>query len=111
MALLDKNSLTSNVAAPLPADPQTMTLGYSPTMPSLIPTDPDFGRQWHLNNPAGYDLNVTAIWDDYTGAGVTVGTIDTGVDYLHADLAPNYATDLDVDVRNSDSDSFASGFE
>ena len=40
----------------------------------FIPTDSLFVNQWHLNNTgqsggtAGVDINVTGVWDDYTGA-------------------------------------------
>lgn len=38
------------------------------------------------------DLNNT----DYTGKGVTVGVVDTGIDYNHADLKENYTGGYDV---------------
>ena len=78
--------------------------------PTLIPGDSGFGSQWHLNNLIfpGIDLNVTGVWDEYTGIGVLVGIVDTGIDYNHPDLAANYRTDLDYDARDLDFDSFAS---
>ncbi|MDP6643352.1 MAG: S8 family serine peptidase, partial [Rhodospirillales bacterium] len=78
--------------------------------PALIPGDPGFGNQWHLRNTsyAGVDLNVTDVWDQYTGQGVVVGIVDTGIDYYHSDLAPNYRTDLDYDSADGDNDSYAS---
>ena len=111
MALHSKYSVNPSIAGSVTPGPQTMSLGPLQADPLLIPDDAQFYRQWHLNNPSGYDLNVTAVWDDYTGAGVTVGTIDTGVDYLHADLAPNYQLELDRDLRDGDSDAFASAGE
>ena len=79
-------------------------------LPSVIPSDPGFTNQWHLNNTAypGIDLNVTGVWDEYTGSGVVVGVVDDGIDYTHPDLAGNYRFDLDYDARDEDSDSFAS---
>ena len=76
----------------------------------FIPGDSYFTQQWHLANSVNprADLNVTEVWDEYRGAGVVVAVIDTGIDYLHSDLAPNYRTDLDYDARDGDSDSFAS---
>jgi subtilisin-like proprotein convertase family protein len=66
-------------------------------MPEYIPDDPLFAQQWHLRNtgqtgfgPGNLDLNVTRVWPDYTGAGVTIVVYDNGVDYNHEDLNDNY---------------------
>jgi subtilisin-like proprotein convertase family protein/Ca2+-binding RTX toxin-like protein len=79
-------------------------------IPAVIPDDPGFANQWQLlnaDNP-GIDLNVTGVWDDYTGEGVVVGLVDDGIDYNHPDLAANYRHDLDWDARDLDGDSLAS---
>src|SRR3712207_7949527 len=66
------------------------------TVPVLMPADSLFAGQWHLKNSgqtggtAGIDLNVTGLWDDYSGAGVAVGVYDDGIDYAHADLDGSY---------------------
>ena len=71
---------------------------------ALVPADDLFPNQWHLQNTgqsggvAGVDLNVTSVWDDYTGAGVTVGIWDDGVEYNHHDLDDNYDTGLHIVV-------------
>ncbi|GIO24727.1 S8 family serine peptidase [Oceanobacillus sp. J11TS1] len=44
------------------------------------------------SQPEPYDLNTTS----YTGKGVKVGVIDTGVDYNHPDLQKNYQSGYDV---------------
>jgi subtilisin family serine protease len=64
-------------------------------MPTYIPNDPLFGDQWHLRNTGqggtpGVDINVTSVWPDYTGVGVTVAVYDDGVQYTHPDLNDNY---------------------
>ena len=76
--------------------------------PALIPGDSMFASQWHLKNATGIDINVTTVWNDYTGQGVLVGVIDDGIDYNHADLAPNYNFDADYDARGRDYDAYPS---
>ena len=74
---------------------------FTPNDP-YFPNDPaNAGYQWHLRNTgarggvAGVDLNVTAAWDNFRGAGVRIGMLDDGLDLLHPDLSPN------VDLVNS----------
>ncbi|MEM9197431.1 MAG: S8 family serine peptidase [Pseudomonadota bacterium] len=70
----------------------------------FVPSDTLYGEQWHLNNTGqsggtpGIDINVEEVWDDYSGAGVTVGIWDDGVEYTHADLNDNYDTSLHITV-------------
>ena len=52
---------------------------------AALPTDPFFTLQWYLNS-----INVVDVWQDYTGAGVSVTVFDSGVDRLHPDLMNNY---------------------
>jgi serine protease len=53
----------------------------------LTPNDARFNEQWHyFETTAG--VNAPLAWDIVTGAGVTVGVIDTGY-RPHADLAAN----------------------
>lgn len=79
----------------IPVDPYAFNTRY-------LPSDPLFGDQWNLNNSGqngatpGVDINVERAWDDYTGAGVTVGVWDDGVEYDHSDLDDNYDTGLHV---------------
>ena len=64
--------------------------------PFYVPTDGMVSSQWHLENTgqtggtAGIDINVSAVWDDYTGAGVSVAVYDDGVDFTHSELDDNY---------------------
>jgi subtilisin family serine protease len=78
------------------------------TSPYYVPSDSGFASQWHLKNKtyAGMDLNVTAVWDEYKGAGIKVGVIDEGFDYKHTDLSKNYSTSLDYDFAGNDSDAY-----
>ena len=51
--------------------------------PAAVPSDPLFGSQWSLLNTGqtggtpGIDINVVDVWDDYSGAGVVIGVVDT----------------------------------
>lgn len=79
-----------------------------------VPTDPYLGQQWHLVNSGqqvgnpdfqaiygvpGEDINVAPVWNmGYTGAGVTVAVIDSGVQLNHPDLAANINLELALDA-------------
>lgn len=72
---------------------------------TYIPSDPLFSQQWHLLNPgntpnsvAGHDINVVSVWPDYTGRGVLVSFLDSGMDETHPDLVPNYRPELAWDM-------------
>lgn len=64
-------------------------------------SDPSFGSQWHFVNPAS-NINITSVWDDYTGAGVKVGIVDDGVQYTHAELSRNFSQALSYDSIDGD---------
>ena len=59
--------------------------------------------QWHLNG-SGWNINVESVWEDYTGEGVTVGIVDSGVQYSHHELAANYDASIDYDFLANNSD-------
>ncbi len=87
--------------------PPGVEIGFGLVTPS---DDPLYGFQWHLENTGqtggtpGVDINVLPVWPDYTGAGVVVGIIDSGVQYTHPDLAANYDTTIDQDFLGGDFD-------
>ena len=82
-----------------------------------LPSDPLFGDQWHLNNTgqtgglAGIDMNAQDVWDDYTGEGVLIGVVDSGLEYTHPDLVGGINTAADYDALGGDFDPFPGGGE
>ncbi len=52
--------------------------------------DPLYACQWHLDNPADYDINIEDVWaEGITGDGINIAVVDNGMDYTHEDLAEN----------------------
>src|SRR5262249_25606691 len=63
---------------------------------ALTPNDTNFGSQYDMKNTgqsggtSGADISATKAWDITTGSTkVSVGVIDTGIDYTHPDLYLN----------------------
>lgn len=108
------DGLTLQEAADLVADMDDFEFLH-PDVPEqfdtfAVPNDPLFGDQWHLINTGqgggvtGLDANVESVWDNFTGAGVTIGIVDDGFQHSHPDLAPNARTDIDFDWNGNDND-------
>jgi subtilisin-like proprotein convertase family protein len=58
-----------------------------------LPNDATFNLQWHLLNTSLpiADVNAEGAWAlGYTGAGVTIGILEGGIQSNHPDLAANY---------------------
>jgi len=47
----------------------------------MVPNDPLYAYQWHLDNPVSGGIHAEEAWNISTGSGVTVAIIDTGVAY------------------------------
>ena len=103
---------------------------YIRTIPALdsnasvaVPGDAYFNEEWGLNNTGqsfycvpwfssslcfysgtpDADIDAPEAWAISTGtSNVTVAVIDTGVDYTHPDLAPNYAGGYDYVFNDAD---------
>lgn len=52
----------------------------------LTPDDPRYSEQWHWQDIG----DIERVWADYTGAGVSVGIYDDGLQYTHPELDDNY---------------------
>lgn len=62
----------------------------------VVPTDPFYARQWHLNNTGQLggvvdaDIDALEAWSVTTGEGVLFGMFDDACDVDHEDLRDNY---------------------
>ena len=60
----------------------------------MLPNDPGYYLQWHLDNPEYGGINMEYAWNLSTGANVIVAVLDTGVAYENYDkyiIAPDLA--------------------
>lgn len=99
LVVLKSNSLTTaQLIAQLRQDPSVDVAepDYFVYANSTTPNDTRFGELWGMNNTGqtggtpDADIDAPEAWDRLTGNGsVIVGSIDTGVDYLHPDLVAN----------------------
>ncbi len=65
--------------------------GYFAASPS-IPNDPNYSKQWHLEEIGVFDL-----WQQTQGEGITIALLDSGVDPNHPDLKNNILFDQGYD--------------
>lgn len=69
-----------------------------------VPSDPGVPQQWHLLNTTNplADINAEPAWNaGLSGAGVTVGVLESGWDITHEDLAANYVADASQPAAGS----------
>lgn len=72
---------------------------------STKPNDPKYGAQWALKA-----LNAEKAWEKASGKGILVGVIDTGIDFLHPDLAGQLWINNKEDINgNGKFDAWSSG--
>lgn len=78
---------------------------------AVTPNDPEFSKLWGLHNTgqtagtANADINATEAWDVNQNSNLTVGIIDTGVDFTHPDLVANMWTNpYEIPANSIDDD-------
>ncbi|MBI2410497.1 MAG: S8 family serine peptidase [Candidatus Kerfeldbacteria bacterium] len=77
---------------------------------TVLPDDPNFSDQWHLQEAAAGGINAAEAWDTQTGSrNVVVAIIDTGVDTDHPDIADNLWVN-DGEIPDNDIDDDGNGY-
>ena len=77
------------------------TKRFTPNDPLFAWNSVNAGYQWHFNNTGqngsiiGHDVNITSVWDNYLGSGITIGIVDDGLELTHPDLLNNVNTAID----------------
>ena len=111
-ALLIKVSANQTIASTIEkamADPSVKYAepNYILRASDLVPNDPSFSAlQWNMPK-----ISMPKAWGYTQGAeNVLVCVIDTGIDYLHSDLAPNMASGSSLSVNGLPSVSLTKGF-
>jgi uncharacterized delta-60 repeat protein len=81
-----------------------------------VPNDPEFSKQWSLNNTGqtggtnDADIDAPEAWNTTAGsANVIVGVIDTGIDITHPDLSANVWTNP-LEIPGDGIDNDANGY-
>ncbi|MCB1517484.1 MAG: S8 family serine peptidase [Hyphomicrobiaceae bacterium] len=57
---------------------------------------------WSLQVGGMGSARFQSAWDYATGAGITIGLVDEGVNYTHLDLVDSYNSDIDYDPQDPD---------
>lgn len=99
--VLRKHHLVPIVIANL-SKPAALSVATNPYVVDIVPDKK--GRmvadtvQWNVKNVAA-DI----VWPfGYKGDGIKVGVVDTGIDYRHPDISPNYVGGIDIADNDSD---------
>jgi subtilisin family serine protease len=84
--------------------------------PYTIPNDPDFDKQWYLENTGqtggkiDADIDAPQAWNKIFGSkDIVIAIVDSGIDYTHPDLAYNIWINED-EIQGNDIDDDNNGF-
>jgi Ca2+-binding RTX toxin-like protein len=75
---------------------QITSMALSPLNNVLLSRD----EYWNLNTTSYGSAGFKSAWSLATGAGVTIGLVDEGVNYTHLDLVANYDCSIDFDPQD-----------
>ncbi|MDP2424616.1 MAG: S8 family serine peptidase, partial [Bacteroidales bacterium] len=78
-----------------------------PFKPCIVPNDPMYPLQWHLNNPSNSlaDIRAEQAWNINKGRNdVIIAVCDGGVDYNHTDLDPGNRSRIIAGYDSGDDD-------
>lgn len=81
-------------------DVQITSMALSPLNNPLLSRD----EYWNLSTTSYGSAGFRSAWSLATGAGVTIGLVDEGVNYTHLDLVANYDCSIDFDPQDIDVD-------
>ena len=88
-----------------------MTIRSTAAIASTAAADPYYAdtqirKSWYLQGSSRSDLriDVESVWEDYSGAGVTVAVLDSQIDYMHTELRDAYDISQDFDFVTGTSD-------
>lgn len=110
LAAADRLRLIPGVSSVEPVLARAPARRWTPNDPFFAHNPANAGYQWHLKNTgarggvAGVDINISAAWDSWRGAGLRIGILDDGLQTNHPDLAANVDTANDFDWNGNDAD-------
>jgi subtilisin family serine protease len=101
---IDKSTKLKDAKRTLEQLPEVESVSYNHIYKAgYVPTDPDYNKQWALNNTgqdiwvdghfvngtAGADINIEGAWRiaETDGQGIIVGILDTGIDTDHPEFS------------------------
>jgi len=108
----NKKSSASSPPAPAPsaASGKSSAAGCTGTMVPTTVNDPLYPYQWHLKDnslrpfndataPPYFSADIIQVKSKFTGCGIKVAVVDSGLEIAHEDLAPNVVPGFSIDFN------------